>query len=134
MANNGRQHDFGHWGNLAGRSPIENPELGWGGRPPPVNIEGALNRGDQFAHRDVEVPYRYRGQPSFDSPITNEKIWSRLLGMGLLIELFVSSWLGLTCIVSKTHGLEMARLPNMLDKDYYMKKRRKGQKRLRVGP
>jgi hypothetical protein len=54
--------------------------------------------------------------------------------MGLLIELFVSSWLGLTCIVSKTHGLEMARLPNMLDKDYYMKKRRKGQKRLRVGP
>tara|TARA_R110000824_G_scaffold79059_1_gene199322 strand:- start:4040 stop:4642 length:603 start_codon:yes stop_codon:yes gene_type:complete len=73
MANNGRQHDFGHWGNLAGRSPIENPELGWGGRPPPVNIEGALNRGDQFAHRDVEVPYRYRGQPSFDSPITNEQ-------------------------------------------------------------
>ena len=72
MANNGRQHDFGHWGNLGGRSPIEDPELG-GSRPPTVNIEGALNRGDQFAHRDVEVPYRYRGQASFDSPITGEQ-------------------------------------------------------------
>ena len=77
---------------VEGRHPIESPELGYGSGPPPVNIPGALNRGDKFTHRDVEGPYRYRGQPSFTTPAGEEFKLTPMIKQVILDHVMREDW------------------------------------------